>query len=64
MFIDPSIEDITSFIRKIYKMTNLDNYDELFYLKWNNFQKNVSTQFEQLRGEDVSINIQFYVISK
>lgn len=57
MFIDPSIEDITSFIRKIYKMTNLDNYDELFYLKWNNFQKNVSTQFEQLRGEDVSINI-------
>lgn len=33
--------------------------DELFYLKWNNFQKNVSTQFEKLREEDDLVDITF-----
>lgn len=33
--------------------------DELFYLKWNNFQKNVSTQFEKLREDDDLVDITF-----
>uniref|UniRef100_A0A182VGZ4 BTB domain-containing protein n=1 Tax=Anopheles merus TaxID=30066 RepID=A0A182VGZ4_ANOME len=35
------------------------NNDELFYLKWNNFQKNVSTQFEKLREDDDLVDITF-----
>ncbi|XP_050069753.1 broad-complex core protein isoforms 1/2/3/4/5-like [Anopheles maculipalpis] len=35
------------------------NCDELFYLKWNNFQKNVSTQFEKLREDDDLVDITF-----
>lgn len=33
--------------------------DELFYLKWQNFQKNVSKQFERLRRDDDLVDITF-----
>lgn len=33
--------------------------NELFYLKWHNFQKNVSKQFERLREDDDLVDITF-----
>lgn len=38
-------------------MSGTDN--ELFYLKWHNFQKNVSKQFERLREDDDLVDITF-----
>lgn len=35
------------------------NENELFYLKWHNFQKNVSKQFERLREDDDLVDITF-----
>lgn len=35
------------------------NDNELFYLKWHNFQKNVSKQFERLREDDDLVDITF-----
>lgn len=33
--------------------------DELFYLKWNNFQMNINNQFERLRSNDELVDITF-----
>lgn len=35
------------------------NDSDLFYLKWHNFQKNVSKQFEKLREDDDLVDITF-----
>jgi BTB/POZ domain/C2H2-type zinc finger/Zinc-finger of C2H2 type len=37
----------------------MGEFNELFFLKWNNFQKNVSTQFEKLRECDELCDITF-----
>lgn len=33
--------------------------EELFYLKWNNFQTNINNQFEKLRENDDLVDITF-----
>lgn len=38
---------------------DLHDDGELFSLKWNNFQKNVSSQFEKLRDDEDLVDVTF-----
>lgn len=40
-------------------MMDLHDDGELFSLKWNNFQKNVSSQFEKLREDEDLVDVTF-----